>query len=92
MKKKKVFKNDIPDQYVAISRTEFEILPLESEFYHPTPVPFGISWASDPPPPTPLGFPMGYEYGTPFKGYFTKIEHNINTRNNGCSLKFPKPN
>ena len=27
---------------------------------------------------------------TPFKGYFTKIEHNINTRNNGCSLKLPK--
>ena len=27
---------------------------------------------------------------TPFKGYFTKIEHNINTRNNGCSLKPPK--
>ena len=26
---------------------------------------------------------------TPFKGYFTKIEHNINTRNNGCSLKLP---
>ena len=24
---------------------------------------------------------------TRFKGYFTKIEHNINTRNNGCSLK-----
>ena len=27
---------------------------------------------------------------TPFKRYFTKIEHNINTRNNGCSLKLPK--
>ena len=27
---------------------------------------------------------------TPFKGYFRKIEHNINTRNNGCSLKLPK--
>ncbi|KAK2552043.1 hypothetical protein P5673_027065 [Acropora cervicornis] len=27
---------------------------------------------------------------TPFKGYFTKIEHNINTRNNGCLLKLPK--
>ena len=27
---------------------------------------------------------------TLFKGYFTKIEHNINTRNNGCSLKLPK--
>ena len=27
---------------------------------------------------------------TPFKWYFTKIEHNINTRNNGCSLKLPK--
>ena len=27
---------------------------------------------------------------TPFKGYFTKIEHNINSRNNGCSLKLPK--
>ena len=27
---------------------------------------------------------------TPFKGYFTQIEHNINTRNNGCSLKLPK--
>ena len=27
---------------------------------------------------------------TPFKGYFTKIEHNINTRNNGCSLKLPR--
>ena len=27
---------------------------------------------------------------TPFKGSFTKIEHNINTRNNGCSLKLPK--
>ena len=27
---------------------------------------------------------------TPFKGYFTKIEHNINTRNNGCSLNLPK--
>ena len=27
---------------------------------------------------------------TPFKGYFTKIEHNINTRNNGCPLKRPK--
>ena len=26
---------------------------------------------------------------TPLKGYFTKIEHNINTRNNGCS---PLPN
>ena len=26
-----------------------------------------------------------------FKGYFTKIEHNINTRNNhGCSLNLPK--
>ena len=24
---------------------------------------------------------------TPFKRYFTKIEHNINTRNNECSLK-----
>ena len=29
---------------------------------------------------------------SPFKGYFTQIEHNINTRNNGCSLNFPKPN
>ena len=29
---------------------------------------------------------------TPFKGYFTKIEHNINTRNNGCSLKLLKAN
>ena len=28
---------------------------------------------------------------TPFNGYFTKIEHNINTRNNGFSLKLPKP-
>ena len=27
---------------------------------------------------------------TPFKRYFTKIEHNINTRNNGCSLTLPK--
>ena len=27
---------------------------------------------------------------TPFKRYFTKIEHNINTRNDGCSLKLPK--
>ena len=27
---------------------------------------------------------------TPFKGYFTKINHNINSRNNGCSLKLPK--
>ena len=27
---------------------------------------------------------------TPFKGYFTKIEHNINTRNNRGSLKLPK--
>ena len=27
---------------------------------------------------------------TPFKGCFTKIEHNINTRNNGFSLKLPK--
>ena len=27
---------------------------------------------------------------TPYKGYFTKIEHNINTRNNGWSLKLPK--
>ena len=27
---------------------------------------------------------------TPFKGYFTKTEHNINTRNNGCSLKLPQ--
>ena len=27
---------------------------------------------------------------TPFKGYFTKIEDNINTRKNGCSLKLPK--
>ena len=27
---------------------------------------------------------------TPFKGYFTNIEHNINIRNNGCSLKLPK--
>ena len=27
---------------------------------------------------------------TPFKGYFAKIEHNINTRNNGCSLKLRK--
>ena len=27
---------------------------------------------------------------TPFKGYFTQIEHNINTRNNGCSLNLPK--
>jgi len=28
---------------------------------------------------------------TPFKGYFAKIEHNINTRNNhGCSLNLPK--
>ena len=27
---------------------------------------------------------------TPFKGYFAKIEHNINTRNNRCSLKLPK--
>ena len=26
----------------------------------------------------------------PFKGYFTKIEHNINTKNNWCSLKLPK--
>ena len=26
---------------------------------------------------------------TPFKGYFTKIEHNFNTRNNGCSLNLP---
>ena len=29
---------------------------------------------------------------TPFKGYFAKIEHSINTRNNRCSLKLPKPN
>ena len=29
---------------------------------------------------------------TPFKGHFTQIEQNINTRNNGCSLNFPKPN
>ena len=43
-----------------------------------------------PAPPNPLGFPRGYEYGTRFKGYFTKIEHNINTRNDGCSLKLPK--
>lgn len=27
---------------------------------------------------------------TPFKGYFAKIEHNINTRNNGCLLKLPR--
>ena len=27
---------------------------------------------------------------TPFKEYFTKTEHNINTKNNGCSLKLPK--
>ena len=27
---------------------------------------------------------------SPFKGYFAKIEHNINTRNNRCSLKLPK--
>ena len=27
--------------------TEFEINPLESDFYHPTPLPSGISWASD---------------------------------------------
>ena len=27
---------------------------------------------------------------TPFKRYFTKIEHNINTRNNGCSLQLSK--
>ena len=25
-----------------------------------------------------------------FKEYFAKIEHNINTRNNGCSLKLPR--
>ena len=29
---------------------------------------------------------------TPFNGHFTKIEHNINTRNNGCSLELPKAN
>ena len=27
---------------------------------------------------------------TPLKGYFTKIEHDINTRNNGCLLKLSK--
>ena len=27
---------------------------------------------------------------TPFKEYLTNIEHNINIRNNGCSLKLPK--
>ena len=33
-------------------RTEFEINPLEGDFYRPTPLPSGISWASD--LPTPL--------------------------------------
>ena len=27
---------------------------------------------------------------TPFRGHFTKIDHNIDTRNKGCSLKLPK--
>ena len=37
-------------------RTEFEINPLESDFYRPTPLPSGISWASD--LPTPYKFPI----------------------------------
>ena len=27
---------------------------------------------------------------TTLNGYLTKIEHNVNARNNGCSLKLPK--
>ena len=37
-------------------RTEVEINPLESDFYHPTHLPSGISWASD--LPTPSKFPI----------------------------------
>ena len=37
-------------------RTEFEINPLESDFYRPTSLPSGISWASD--LPTPYKFPI----------------------------------
>jgi len=32
-----------------LKHTEFEINPLESDFYHPTPLLSGISWASPPP-------------------------------------------
>ena len=41
--------------------TEFEINPLESDFYHPTPLPSGISWASDLPPPSK--FPISLHGG-----------------------------
>ena len=78
-----------------ISMQQFLVLsskfsPWKASFIIQPPSPLEFPGPLTPPPPTPLGFPMGYEYGTPFKGYFTKIEHNINTRNNGCSLKLPK--
>ena len=46
-------------------RTEFEINPLESDFYRPTSLPSGISWASD--LPTPYKFPISSMVGY---GYF----------------------
>ena len=43
-------------------RTEFEINPLESGFYHPTPSPLEFSGALTPPPPRNFQF-------SPWRGY-----------------------
>ena len=52
-----VFKNDLNTRSVSSNfHTEFEINPLESDFYRPTPLPSGISWASD--LPIPSKFPV----------------------------------
>ena len=52
-----VFKNDLNTRSVSSNfHTEFEINPFESDFYHPAPLPSGISWASD--LPTPSKFPI----------------------------------
>ena len=53
-----VFKNDLNTRSVSSNfHTEFEINPLESDFYRPTPLPSGISWASDLPIPSKFPIP-----------------------------------
>ena len=54
-----------------LKHTEFEINPFESDFLSSiTPLPSGISWASDPPPRN-FQFPPWWGYG-----YFQE-PHNI---------------
>ena len=57
-------------------RTEFEINPLESDFYHPTHVDSGIFWAYDPGPPPPPPPPQNFQV-PPWWGYGYFLEpHN----------------